>query len=290
MSNGMTHEQATEELEALALEALDAFERGVVLAHVAGCDVCQAELEVLRRTAAQLTSVVAPVPMSSAQRERIRTRLLARASAEREGTGVVPGARGGDVVPIGAAPSVAARRRRMGGSGWLALAASIAAVASVGALVQVQRERDDLRGVLQSAAAERGARAAAFDSLQVVASDRERLIMNLTGEQVAVMTVGSATPQSPSGRMFWDQQHNAFTFIGHHLPAPQAGRTYQLWLVTPTARISAGTFAPDAEGHAMVRTTYAIPKDGLAAIAVTDEPSAGSAQPTTEPILVSAKS
>lgn len=287
MNDGMTHEQATGELEALALDALDASERGAVLAHVAGCDVCRAELGVLRRTTAQLASVVAPLPMSPAQRERVRARLLARAAADQDAPYGAPAVGSSDVVPIGTAPSaVASRRRGMHGAGWLALAASVVAVVSAGALLQVTRDRDELRGVLQSAAAERGARAVALDSLAAVVADREQLIANLTGDQVAVMSVGATGPRSPSARMFWDQQHDAWTFIGHHLPAPKPGRTYQLWLVTPSAKISAGTFAPGRDGHAVVRATYALPKDGLAAIAVTDEPSAGSAQPTTEPFLV----
>ncbi len=300
MSDGMTHEQATEELEGLALDALDAFERGAVLAHVAGCEACKAELVLLQQTTAYLASAVAPVPMSAAQRGRLRARLLERAAADRGASSAASGMHAHAVAsslptatssssssavrPIGSARSVASRR--MSGSRWLAIAASVIAVVSVGALMQVRNERDELRSVMQTAAAERGARAVALDSLRAVLTDRERLITNLTGEQVTVMNVGSSDIRLPSGRMFWDQQHGAWTFVGHHLPAPKSGRTYQLWLVTPTAKISAGTFSPDAAGRAIVRASYVLPKDGLAAIAVTDEPSAGSAQPTTEPFLV----
>ena len=298
MSDGMTHEQATEELEGLALDALDAYERDAVLAHVAECDACRAELMLLQQTTAYLASAVAPVPMSVAQRGRLRERLVSRAAADRSVTGVVSNteahadasfstssaASSSAVRSIGSARSV--ESRHMSGSRWLAIAASVIAVVSVGALMQVRSERDELRGVLQTAAAERGARAVALDSLRAALTDRERLITNLTGEQVAVMSVGSSDIRSPSGRMFWDQQHGAWTFVGHHLPAPKAGRTYQLWLVTPTAKISAGTFTPDAAGRAIVRASYVLPKDGLSAIAVTDEPAAGSAQPTTEPFLV----
>lgn len=296
MSDRMTHEQATEELEGLALDALDAYERDAVLAHVAECNACRAELVLLQQTTAYLASAVAPVPMSSAQRGRLRARLVSRAAADRNDARVSSGADAHavaslspasssvDVRPIGSARSVSSSR--MSGSRWLAIAASVIAVVSVGALMQARQERDELRGVLQTAAAERGARAVALDSLRAVLTDRERLITNLTGEQVAVMSVGSSDIRSPSGRMFWDQQHGAWTFVGHHLPAPKAGRTYQLWLVTPTAKISAGTFSPDAAGRAIVRASYVLPKDGLSAIAVTDEPAAGSAQPTTEPFLV----
>ena len=89
--------------------------------------------------------------------------------------------------------------------------------------------------------------------------------------------------------MFWDQRHDAWTFVAHQVPMPKAGRTYQLWLVTPTAKISAGTFAPTPDGEVMMQATYALPKDSLAAVAVTDEPMGGSPEPTTQPFLVAAK-
>lgn len=291
MSNGMSHQEASEELEALALDALDASERGAVLAHVAGCAECDAELALLRRAATQLVNAVAPVPMSPDQRNRVRARLLARATADRPAAREVGGdarAHANGVVPISTAPSAGARRR-MGGGGWMALAAGIVAVASVGALVQVQRERDDLRGVLRSAAATQGARAVALDSLQRVVANRDSLIAGMTGDEVAVMTVAATGPRAPSGLMFWDQRHDAWTLVAHHLPMPKAGRAYQLWIVTPTAKISAGTFMPSPDGHAVMRATYALSKSQFAAAAVTDEPTGGSEQPTTEPLLVASK-
>jgi anti-sigma factor RsiW len=245
MSNGMTHDDAREALEALALDALEPSERDAVLAHVAGCAACRADLAAVQRTAAELAYVVPPVPMSPAQRDRIRGRLLARAT------------RDGEVVPIDSAQPAAARRGPSG-SAWLAMAASVIAIASTAALVQTRRERDGLREAVRVASAERGARAVAVDSLRATLQDRDRLIANMTGSQVAVMTLAASGPQSPSGRMFWDQQHDAWVFVGHHLKAPRAGRTYQLWLVTPTAKISAGTFTPGPDGHAMVRATFAL--------------------------------
>jgi hypothetical protein len=56
---------------------------------------------------------------------------------------------------------------------------------------------------------------------------------------------------------------------------PKSGRTYQLWLVTPTAKINAGTFMPKPDGEVMMRATYAMAGDSLAAVAVTDEPMGG---------------
>lgn len=174
-------------------------------------------------------------------------------------------------------------------STWIALAASIVAAASLASLFQVNRERETIAAAYASAASDRSASRASVDSLRTAVADRDRLIANLTGPDVAVMTIASAGPQTPSARMFWDQSVNAWTFVAHHLPRPGAGRTYQLWLVTGSQKISAGTFAPGANGEAVVRATYALAKDSLAAVAVTEEPAAGSAQPTTVPFLVGTK-
>lgn len=287
MSNGMSHEEAHDALDALTLDALDAFERDAVLSHVAGCAICQADLASLQQTVGELAYAVTPVPMSAAQRGRVRARLLARAAADRgvpEAT--IPRER--DLLPIdGARPPQ--QRGGLARSGWLALAASLIAVASVGALVRTLAERDALRVALGTAAAESGARAAALDSARAAVADRDRLIANLTGPQVAVVTLAASAGQAPSAHMFWDQSVDAWTFVAHHLPAPKPGRTYQLWLVTPTSKISAGTFAPGTNGDAVVRAKYALPKNALAAVAVTDEPDSGSAQPTTAPFMVGTK-
>jgi hypothetical protein len=295
MSDGMTHEAASEALGALALDALDASEREAVLAHVAGCAECQRELAALERTASEIALAASPLPMASGQRDRIRARLIARAAADRgasEDASMAPLADArprlradapppsSEVVPL--RPS----RRGMGTSAWMAMAAGLVAIVGIGGYMRASRERDAMRASLQEAQAERGARLAAVDSLRTALEDKDRMIANLTGAQVAVMTLASQSPTSPTGRMFWDQAHDAWTLVAHRVPMPKSGRTYQLWLVTPTAKINAGTFMPKPNGEVMMRATMAMPTDSLAAVAVTDEPMGGSPQPTTAPMMV----
>jgi hypothetical protein len=268
------------------------------MAHVATCATCQSELAALENTANELAYAATPLPMPPAQRDRIRARLLARAAADR-GSGdplaaMAPPLRiepasspsRADVAPI--RPAVP-RHRAFGPAAWMAMAASLIAILGVGAFVTARRESDALREALVSARAANGAQLTALDTLRASVASRERKLANLTGPQVAVMTLASATPTAPTGMMFWDQRHDAWTFVAHRVPMPKAGRTYQLWLVTPTAKISAGTFAPTPEGEVMMQATYALPKDSLAAVAVTDEPMGGSPEPTTQPFLVAAK-
>ena len=174
----------------------------------------------------------------------------------------------------------------MGTSAWMAMAAGLVAIVGIGGYMRASRERDAMRASLQEAQAERGARLAAVDSLRTALEDKDRMIANLTGAQVAVMTLASQSPTSPTGRMFWDQAHDAWTLVAHRVPMPKSGRTYQLWLVTPTAKINAGTFMPKPNGEVMMQATMAMPTDSLAAVAVTDEPMGGSPQPTTAPMMV----
>ena len=288
MTHGMAHEQAHESLEALALDALDAAERAAVMAHVSGCAICREEMSQLRAAAAQLSYAVPAIPMSAAQRDRIKARLIGRAAADRgQPTAFTPTPTSSarilrphnahDIKPVVEVNDNWMTSR----ASWVALAASVIAVASVTALVQVTKERDTLQDAYRLASSSTGT----VDSLRAMVQDREAMIANLTGPQVAVMSLTTTGARTPSARMFWDQAVNQWTFVAHNLPAPKQGRTYQLWLVTANAKISAGTFTPSATGDAVVRANYALPKDALAAVAVTDEPQSGSAQPTTVPIL-----
>jgi anti-sigma-K factor RskA len=99
------------------------------------------------------------------------------------------------------------------------------------------------------------------------------------------MTLTKSGANAPFARMFWDKTKNTWTFVAHDMPDLKPGRTYQLWLVTAAgAKISAGTFDPQA-GEAVVRATYALARDSLSAVAVTEEASGGAPQPTGAPII-----
>lgn len=287
-NKGMAHEEARGSLEALALDALDTEERAGVAAHVARCVSCQQELDSLQATAAELAYAVRPVPMSNAQRDRIRARLVGRAAADRAPAPEFHASPSTRILVPHAVPESTHLPRHWltTKTSWFAMAASLVAVVSLTLLLQATKERDTLRGAYQMISVQ----TAQVDSLRAAVLNRDRMIANLTGPQVAVVTLASAGVSAPSARMFWDQAVNAWTFVAHNLPRPKTGRTYQLWLVTAKSKINAGTFAPDSNGNAVVRATYALAKDALAAVAVTDEPMAGSPQPTTTPFIVGVNS
>jgi anti-sigma-K factor RskA len=63
-------------------------------------------------------------------------------------------------------------------------------------------------------------------------------------------------------------------------------RDYQLWLITPAGPVSAGTFKPTPDGQAVMQATYALPRDQLKAVAVTEEPAGGLPKPSGQPLIL----
>ena len=119
----------------------------------------------------------------------------------------------------------------------------------------------------------------------------DSLVMAMSGPGVIVYEMASSQIKQRGAKMFFDQLANRWTLITHHLDAAPSGRTYQLWLVTrQSQKISAGTFNTDANGRVVVQATYALAPADLAAIAITEEPTGGSPQPTGDILIVGAPS
>jgi anti-sigma-K factor RskA len=108
-----------------------------------------------------------------------------------------------------------------------------------------------------------------------------------SGHSRVLTLAGQEPAPTASARVYWETQANRWVVSADLPPAP-AGRVYQLWFVTPDAKISAGLIEPDQNGHgfAVVRVPSNLRK--LAAAAITLEPEGGSPQPTM-PIYVLGK-
>ena len=274
MTRDMSHDEAFAALGALAVEALDADERAAVLAHASTCLICRQELAELRDVASNIAFAAPATAVSAESRDRVRGRLLARAAADGR---AAPEARGKP-------PEITAATTRWGNSGVFAAAASILLVLSLVALGYVLRDRARLRNAASVQTAQAARERAMSDSLRAAVLARDSLLAGITGRDVAVMTLTTNGTKAPFAYMFWDHRANTWTMIAHNMPELKAGRTYQLWLVTASAKISAGTFQPQ-NGDAVVRATYALPADQLKALAVTEEPAGGVPQPTSAPIM-----
>ncbi|HEV2633828.1 MAG TPA: anti-sigma factor [Actinocrinis sp.] len=92
----------------------------------------------------------------------------------------------------------------------------------------------------------------------------------------AVQSGGTATVIS-------SQTENEMYFTAADLPALPAGKAYQLWMVDPGGVQPGPVLAPV---HGSVSDLVAARLDGVRSVAMTVEPSGGSAQPTSPQILL----
>jgi len=156
----------------------------------------------------------------------------------------------------------------------LAFAALALFVVSVFRLRDTLQERNAARVALKEATA-------AVSALSAQLARSDSLVAAMSGANVRVVELASTQNRSSGARMFWDRATNRWTLVTHGLAPLPAGRTYQLWLVPVNSeQISAGTFNTDANGRAVVQATHALAEAELSAIAITEEPTGGSPQPT----------
>ena len=301
MTREMSHDEASESLAAAALDALSAEEQAAVVAHAASCSRCGPELDALRQALAALGNST-PLPSAPAtpdveQRlKRIRMRLLARAHADRapiELMNAAPSATVSRAAPgvsaaADAAPHAATTLSwppgRSGLAPWLALAAAI--VVAVLLLNQVRATNALLAQANQNAVAEK----TALETANAKIAQAEREINELTGSKTSVVSLSTSGAAEATALMFWDRTDNSWSFYAHHMPPPPAGKTYQIWLLTPSGQISAGTFTPAADSSVEVHATYALPSNALKGVAVSEEPAGGVAQQTGRIVIIGAPS
>ena len=79
---------------------------------------------------------------------------------------------------------------------------------------------------------------------------------------------------------FLNESNSRCVITGTLKPAPE-GSDYQVWIVGPSAKVSAGLLAPDSNGHAFAVLDIDPGIQKVLAIMVTVEPRGGSQQPTT---------
>ena len=95
--------------------------------------------------------------------------------------------------------------------------------------------------------------------------------------------VGRDALASAFGQVLWSRSRG-FVFSASGLPAPPHDATYQIWLLTRTGAVSAGTFVPDSNGRVTLAATPKVPPSLLGAI-VTMERQGGGDTPSGEPLL-----
>jgi anti-sigma-K factor RskA len=232
---------------AYALNALNPADRARFEHHLARCDACAQEVRGLRETAARLGQAAATEPP-----QRLRERVISAARRTRQ-FGPASSARRGVVPPF------PAWRRWAPRLALVAAAASLAggAVAGVTAVGEQHRLNHAEAGSTEVAAV-------------------------LTARDAHMMTAPVAGGGSATVVMSHSKRMLVFTTKG--LPALPGARSYELWLMSPAGDRSAGMLPRPQRDM-----TAPVVASGLAGgdkIGLTVEPSAGSPDPTTPPILM----
>ncbi len=255
------HDQIGEQTGLYVLGALTPSERQAFEAHLATCPSCAAEVRGFAAVADALGETTPGADPSPDVRRQLLNRLAATSIS---------------------APPAPTR------GGWLAAAASIVLAVALGAYASQLRSRVSL---LETRLREATFRA---DGTERQLADARRTAFEaqtartvLTAPDLArIDLAGQAAAPRAAARAFWSRS-NGLVFTASNLPAPPAGRVYQLWVLSAQpAPISAGLVTPDANGlvNAMFRTPTDIPAP--VAMAVTLEPAGGVPSPTGDKFLV----
>lgn len=130
--------------------------------------------------------------------------------------------------------------------------------------------------------------AAVREELMQVTGERDNLnqaVRFLSDPETRPASFGRGQQAPPKGYVFLHPQLGVM-LIASNLPAAGAGKTYEMWVIPKTgAPRPAGLFQSDGM-RGMHILSGPIDLDALNAVAVTLEPAAGSAAPTTTPIIV----
>jgi hypothetical protein len=280
-----------EELLALgALDAAEGAERRALDAHLAGCAECRAELRSLSDAAAAIALSVTPVAPAPELRARLLASLertpqdVSRRGDARDAT------RGSGVVSLDDARR--APRRLFFVSrpafAFAAVAATLLVVALAAATVALWQRNETMKSQLAALSetlgqmrAElgqtRGELARAREQGEILTAPAMR-----TDELAATKVAGTA-----QARITYDMNTGRAVFVAANLPAPPAGREYQLWFIADGKPLPGSAFTTDAQGRVEVRAT--VPPEGRHAqiFAVTLEPAGGVQAPTGEMYLKS---
>lgn len=259
---GMDHDGLREAAGLYALGALPADERVLFEEHLSTCDECQRELRALAAVVNILPYAVPQIDPPPALRGRVLAAVGADASH------VVAAAR-------------MSPRRPFATAAWLSAAAALVMALGLGAYSVSLRQRV---GGLEALLREAMTRLDRTEQ-QLASATRDadraqvRLAVLTAPDMKQVDLAGQSPAPRAAGRAFLSRS-NGLLFAASQLPPLPAGRTYQVWFLTPGAPVSAGLIAPDTNGRATAAFDVPASAASPTGVAVSIEPSGGVAAPT----------
>jgi anti-sigma-K factor RskA len=251
------------ELAALeALGALDESSRDALLRHLAECESCRADRATFAATWGVFGYSAPAAPVAPELKRRLFERIGRETSAQPPVVQMGPHRRG-------RRPKAPSRVDRWAIASIALLIGFSGALVSVGFLArQVAEERQQSQHLASEL------------------SNRERQVALLQAQDVRVASLAGQPPApGATAKVFWSPRESAWVVSVAKLPPATTGKTYQLWAVTSSRKISVGTFQTDAHGAALIEAKLPL-SDRLAAAAVSLEPAGGVPQPTGAIVLL----
>jgi anti-sigma-K factor RskA len=290
----VNHDSVTREgQETAALYALGALSQHEARAFdthlLEGCTACYAELEQFHQVLEMLGTAVAPATPPAYLRDLLAVRIEKEVSEAPAAPGsVIPFPE--KPTPVSETPAPAPRGFARSVLPWAAAAALLIGLAYT--FTSWRSERQSLQAALgqerERAAQSAGQNANLKDELarlSALSDELTQITSVLSSPKWRVIPlIGQAPAPDSLAKVYWDVQGSRWVVTADLPPAPQ-GKVYQLWFVTPTAKISAGLIRPDKSGHGFLVLPFPSNAAQLAAAAITLEPEGGSEQPTP-PIYV----
>ena len=249
------HEQFADDLSLYVLGALQGEERLRVERHLDECPACRQEVEQLRGDLVLLAlSASGPKPPL-----RSRERLMAAVAKE---------PRRAQVRPL-------KRRAWWSTLEWAAAAAAVVIVALL------LRQNTDLRRRVVNL------EATSTEQQQQLVQAKELLATLTSADAEHFTLVAGKTPPQPQGKAIYVRSSGTLVFLASNMPELPPQKTYELWLIpTSGAPIPAGIFRPNTHGTAAVIRPPLPTGVEAKTFAITVEPGAGSAAPTSTPIMI----
>ncbi len=270
----MKHNSITEESQATAalyaLGALSQHEARAFESHLGrGCSVCKEELSEFEKVVGNIGLGTPEITPPSYLRDLLGNRLEKEIQALPIAGSFTEQAKTASRTPVSTRSSSARPFIP-----W-AIAAAVAIFAAISFLAwQDEKQRASI--AQQQLAAELRAQA---DRQAVKAKETEQINAVLTSGNSEVIPL--KVDPAYSAKIFWDKQKNLW-LVAVDLPTPPEGKGYQLWFVTPNAKISAGMIKTDETGHGFNVVEIPSTIGPVAFAAITVEPETGSEQPTSE--------
>lgn len=254
------------DFELYALGSLEGEEKRAFEAHVRSCPDCAQKLAEAQGTIAALSVATPPEVPSPEVKEKLM-RQIRRGGA-------------GQAVPMN--PHAASVARPALRHWWPAALAAAGVVLAILTVILWQ-QNEELKTRLE-------ALNAGLDQAKKDAAQARTVVEVETAADTIPVALNSAADKPGRGLVRYNARQG-IVLMNAVLPAPPAGKAYQLWLMPDSGNpISAGVFFPGPGGEIPLMMSHVPPGTVARAFAVTVESASGNPQPTGPKVLVGSTS